>query len=254
VWKVNDTTKSPPLQLHSKSFYNDPVGCFKTISDLQPYEKDPHATEIFDPNGRRHMVNPPPNGKITLVCCETTKGPLSILVHDKWAPLGAERFLTMVNDQYFSSRVAMMRCLKNFICQFGIAGKPELNKKYPSFQDDPNWLPEGPAHMENEFGTKRFAKGYLAYAGGGKNSRSNQLIVALDDNKRLGGGSPWEVPFGEIVGEESFKTLSTISTVYGEKGPNQGLLKKEGSSENIAKQFPKLDYMVACTIMDEEQQ
>jgi len=97
---------------------------------------------------------------------------------------------------------------------------------------------------------KRFNRGFLAYAGGGKNSRTNQLILALGDNERLGGGSPWEVPWGEIIGEESFQTLSKIHTGYGEKGPSQGRLRKEGSSKEIERDFPKLDYILDCNIID----
>lgn len=143
-----------------------------------------------------------------------------------------------------------MRCIKNFICQFGIAGVPSYNKPYKQMQDDPNWLPEGPKHRKNELGVRRFGKGYLAYAGSGKNSRSNQLIVALADNGGLGGGSPWEVPWGEVVGEESFRTLDNIYTGYGEKGPSQGRLHKEGSSEGVQKDFPNLDYLLSCDVID----
>ena len=127
---------------------------------------------------------------------------LQILVHPSWAPLGAERFLQMVNSNYFSSKVvsravslwcnfteatlisfqlalstpkALMRCVKNFLCQFGIAGIPSYNQPYNGrghlLMDDKNWLPEGPTHRINELGVKRFGKGYLAYAGAGKESR-----------------------------------------------------------------------------------
>ena len=146
-----------------------------------------------------------------------------------------------------------MRCVKNFICQFGIAGDPSYNKPYTGknhLEDDPNWLPEGPSFRTNELGVKRFAKGYLAYAGGGKNSRSNQLIVALGNNERLGGGSPWEVPWGEVVGIESFVTLDKIYTGYGEKGPSQPRLSNEGSSEGVRKEFPNLDYILGCEVVD----
>ncbi len=64
---------------------------------------------------------------------------------------------------------------------------PNLNQKYQSFRDDKQWLKEGPSHRTNKYGAFRFARGYFAYAGSGKNSRGNQLIVALGDNQRLGG-------------------------------------------------------------------
>jgi len=89
------------------------------------------------------------------------------------------------------------------------------------------------------------------YAGAGKNSRTNQFIVALNNNGPLGGGSPWEVPWGELVGKQSFDTLDQIYTGYGEKGPSQSLLNGEGFSQNVKDQFPKLDYIQSCHIVDE---
>jgi len=69
-----------------------------------------------------------------------------------------------------------MRCVKNFLCQFGIAGKPQLNKFKP-LEDDPNWLPEGPTHRKNDKGVKRFNRGFLAYAG--NESSLNIMILYL---------------------------------------------------------------------------
>jgi hypothetical protein len=60
-----------------------------------------------------------------------------------------------------------------------------------------------------QLGTARFQKGYLAYAGAGKNSRGTQLIMSFQDNLFLGGGSPWEVPFAQVFGASSFETLGT---------------------------------------------
>ena len=60
-------------------------------------------------------------GPIVLVCCATTKGPLSIAVHSSWAPRGAARFVAMVKSGYFSSRVPLFRCVKNFICQVSVS-------------------------------------------------------------------------------------------------------------------------------------
>jgi len=221
----------------------------RSFQDLSPSELHPKA------GPHRHIISPPPDEiPVTLVTCITTAGYLHVLVHPSWAPLGAQRFLQMVNSKYFSTKVALMRCIKNFLCQFGIAGDPSSNTPYVGkkniLMDDTNWLPEGPTHRKNELGVKRFGKGYMAYAGGGKNSRSNQLIVALNDNERLGGGSPWEVPFGELVGEESFQTLNKIYTGYGENGPSQGRLRKEGSSEGVKKDFPNLDYILGCDVND----
>lgn len=94
----------------------------------------------------------------------------------------------------------------------------------------------------------------LAYAGAGPKTRSKQLIVALKDNGPLAGGSSWEVPWGELVGEESFKTLEKINTEYGENGPPQGRLGKEGVTEEIREQWPNLDYITSCQLVDEREQ
>lgn len=215
------------------------------IFDLTEEELHPVA-------GERHMITPPQGGKLSLVCCETTKGNLAMVVHHKWAPIGAAHFMDMIRDNYFDSTVPFMRCLKNFLCQFGLNTDPARSKKFDkSIPDDPNWLPEGPTHRENEKGVKRFAQGYLAYAGAGKNSRGNQLIVSLEPDGPLAGGSPWEVPWGELVGEQSFETLKKIYTGYGEKGPPQGKLMNRGMDEEMKKEFPDIDYVNKCVLVHE---
>jgi len=198
------------------------------------------------------MVTPPAAGKLSLVCCETTKGNLAINVHHKWAPIGAAHFVSMVKDGYFDSTVPFMRCIKDFLCQFGINSDPTKNAKFNrNLKDDPNWLPEGPDFRKNDRGVKRFAKGYLAYAGGGPNTRGNQLIVSLKADGPLAGGSPWEVPWGELVGKDSFETLSKIYTGYDENGPPQGKLSNRGMDEEFKKEFPEIDYINNCMVVAE---
>jgi cyclophilin family peptidyl-prolyl cis-trans isomerase len=128
-----------------------------------------------------HIV-PPPEGHVTLVCCQTTKGVLNIAVHPTWAPIGAANFLNMVRTKFFSSEVGLFRAIENFLIQFGLAGDPEVQRKYErdasggdpylNLQDDPQWLPRGPPGRNIE-GVPRFQKGYLSYAGGGPNTRGS---------------------------------------------------------------------------------
>lgn len=215
---------------------------YKRWEDLTHAEKNPQM-------GSRHMISPPPDKEVSLVCCQTTAGPWNIAVHHAWAPHGAGRFIEMVQAQYFTlNKVPLMRCVHNFLCQFGLAG-PASKAYAPTLPDDPNWLPEGPDHRQHG-NVKRFARGYLAYAGSGPHSRNNQFIVALQPNGRLAGGSPWEVPWGETVGEHSFETLSKIYTGYGEKGPKQGALWKEGYLDYVKNDFPQLDLIQSCQVVD----
>jgi len=218
---------------------------YKSLHDLAPDERYPKASQY------RHIVDPPIDTKFSLVCCETTAGSMSIAVHHSWAPLGAQRFIDMVTSQYFSNRVPLMRCVKDFLCQFGLAGSvsKQFNEEIP---DDPQWLPPGPKNRKNELDAKRFQKGYFSYAGGGPNSRSQQLFVALADSGWLGGGSPWEVPWGELVGKQSYDTLEKIYTGYGEDGPKQEMLQKEDALAITAEEFPLIDYVLSCVVVDED--
>jgi len=177
-----------------------------------------------------------------------------MVAHHKWAPIGAAHFIEMVKAKYFDTTVPLMRCRKGFVCQFGINSDPTVTQKFrSSLNDDPNWLPEGKEFRENDRGVLRFAKGYLAYAGGGTNTRGHQFIVSLGANGPLAGGSPWEVPWGEIVGAESFETLSKIYTGYGEDGPGQGTLGERGMDEALRKEFPLIDYINTCVVIDEQE-
>jgi peptidyl-prolyl cis-trans isomerase A (cyclophilin A) len=207
-------------------------------------------TELPNPDYRPHIVKPP-EGDIAIVCCNTTKGPITFDIHPSWAPQGAKRFLDMVKDDFFATEVPLFRALKGFLIQFGLAGDPAVHKRYQklgNLPDDPPWLPLGPPGREINNIT-RYQKGYLSYAGAGKNSRGTQLILALENNKYLGGGSPWEVPIGQAFGSESFITLSKIYTKYGEN-PSQGKIMNRGKAY-IYEEFPLLDFMTKCVIIKE---
>jgi len=218
---------------------------YKSFADLSEQERMPSVLD------GRHMVIPPQGGKVSLVCCETTTGPLSIVAHEKWAPLGTERFLDMVKSGFFDSGVPFMRCIKGWICQFGLNADKDKNDAYDTIRDDPPWLPQGDKFRQNEEGVKRFAQGYLAYAGAGKDSRDIQLIMALKADGPLAGEEPWEVPWGELVGEESYETLGKINTEYGEDGPPQGRFYEEGMSKEMRAEWPNLDYINSCRLLDE---
>jgi cyclophilin family peptidyl-prolyl cis-trans isomerase len=229
------------IDASSKSF----VCPYKKLSDLSESERYPKASAT------RHVIDPPNDTKIDLVCCETTQGPWNIAVHHSWAPIGAAQFMDMVRANHFSSpKVPLMRCISNFLCQFGLNGAS--GKKFGKLlTDDPQWLPAGPDHRINELNVKRFQRGYFSYAGGGENSRSNQIFVALADSGMLGGGSPWEVPWGELVGTHSYETLDKIYTGYGEKGPGQGMLHHDNAIETTEREFPLISWVLGCQIVDE---
>merc|ERR1712107_612370 len=69
------------------------------------------------------------------------------------------------------------------------------------------------------------------------------------------GDSPWEVPFGTLVGDESFQTMDHWYTGYGDlqvfggKAPDQGKMYSSGLSY-LQRDFPEMDYITSFTASD----
>ncbi len=107
------------------------------------------------------------------VRCGTTKGSIVIKVYPDWAPIGAERFLALVKDGFYTD-IAMYRCVNNFLTQFGISDNIALKHWHnENIKDD----------VDKKLGIK---KNYVSFAGGGKNSRSTQIFIAFEDLQWLG--------------------------------------------------------------------
>jgi cyclophilin family peptidyl-prolyl cis-trans isomerase len=207
------------------------------------------SDDILHPTvGSRWVVTPPNGGDLHLMCCHTTKGSLSILLHSRWAPLGVEHLLEMLSAGYFHSEIPLFRCTD--ACQFGLSSNTTWTKRFDKhIPDDPLWLPTGPEHRVVE-GVTRYPKGVMTHAGGGPHTRSNQFVLTLKPNPFMGGGSPWEVPLGEVVGDQSFRVLEQFYNGYGEKGPSQALLRKGGVTELVKEQWPLMDYIQHCDVVD----
>ena len=57
------------------------------------------------------------NDEITnKVHCTTTKGELTIEIYRDWSPLGADRFIELVEDGFFNE-IAFFRCVGGFLTQ-----------------------------------------------------------------------------------------------------------------------------------------
>src|SRR5437879_774741 len=69
---------------------------------------------------------------------DTTKGPFVVTVTRAWAPLGADRFYTLVKSGFYDG-ARFFRVLPKFVVQFGIAGDPAVNTKWhnANLADDP---------------------------------------------------------------------------------------------------------------------
>ncbi|CAM9268138.1 unnamed protein product [Chrysoparadoxa australica] len=136
--------------------------------------------------------------------------------------------------------MGLFRAVRNFLVQFGISNYPEKNEQWRAF----GAIPDDPS-----FGM-RFRKGFMSFAGGGVNSRTTQVFIALADSGHLGRAA-WETPFGEVLPPHD--VLDSISTVHGDQKPfnpngvDQGRLRREGNSY-LASDFPDLTYLERCWV------
>ncbi len=128
------------------------------------------------------------------VSCQTTKGQIQLDIYRQWAPIGADHFIRLVKAGFYTD-IALFRCVKGFLTQFGISDKPEMKHWHnKEIKDDVN------RH-------RPIKRGFLSFAGGGANTRSTQMFIAFEDLDFLG-KEPWEVPFGEIsIGHDALENL-----------------------------------------------
>lgn len=70
--------------------------------------------------------------------CDTTKGQLDIKITPRKAPLGADRFLELVQDGFYNG-TPLYRVVPGFVVQFGLY--PGFPNPFPAIDDDaPNGL------------------------------------------------------------------------------------------------------------------
>lgn len=181
---------------------------------------------------------------ISTVRCDTTKGPITIEIYNDWAPNGAERFLNLVRDGFYTD-IAMFRTVDKFLSQFGISSNPNFKWNNPKFKhheeikDDPNL----------GLGIK---KHYICFAGSGADTRGTQAFIAFEDLNWLGPRTnedgeldgTWETPIGKVV--KGFDTLSKLYRGYGEK-PDQNMIHEEGN-DYVRQNFPLMDFINTCKI------
>ena len=171
----------------------------------------------------------------------TTKGTIIVRVDRAWSPHGADRFYTLVRQQYFDS-VAFHRTINRFVAQFGIHGDTAVARAWQR-----RTIPDDTLRAKNERGT-------LSYARGGPATRSTQLFFNLVDNTpRLdtlnGFGFP---PIGRIV--QGLDVLDSLNWEYSGTrgvqmfpGPSQDSLRRQGNAY-LARGFPRIDYIIRARV------
>lgn len=164
-------------------------------------------------------------------------------VRPEWAPLGAQRFLELVESKFFDGS-RFFRAIKGFMGQFGIAADPKVSSYWRKKS-----IPDDPVVASN-------ARGHLSFAMAGPNTRTSQIFVNFKSNAFL--DKQKFAPFGRVVeGLES--AVDSIYTGYGEggngkgtdgKGPNQNMINNRGEAY-LTELFSDLTIIRSVTILQD---
>uniref|UniRef100_A0A7S4V502 PPIase cyclophilin-type domain-containing protein n=1 Tax=Alexandrium monilatum TaxID=311494 RepID=A0A7S4V502_9DINO len=170
-----------------------------------------------------------------LVQLETTQGPLRLKLVPEWAPLGVERFLRLV-DENFYREVPIYRGIPNFLLQFGVVKDPIRMNRYDKIPDDPL---RGVPYLD----------GMVGFAAAGSNTRTCTVCLFLGDVPGLGQNSV-ETPIGRIC-PESMERLHSLHLPgdipqCGGTGPDPQKLAEEGN-DYIATYFLDCDFIVGAS-------
>ena len=163
---------------------------------------------------------------------ETSQGPFVIEVHREWAPLGADRFYTLVKGGFYDG-VRFFRVLSGFMAQFGLSGDPKVQAAWASAN-----LMDEPAKQSNLRGFVTFAKE------SSPNTRYTMVFINYKDNSYL--DADGFAPFGQVV-----VGMDVVDKLYGGYGrtnvPDQRRIKSEGNGY-LTSEYPKLDFIKTATI------
>lgn len=167
----------------------------------------------------------------------TNKGDFVIQVDRSWAPIGADRFYTLVKKGYFDGN-RFFRVLTGFIVQWGIHGSPVIDEVWSGAP-----IADDPVKQSNARGTITYAKPNVP------NRRTTQVFINLADNSRL--DSTGFAPFGKVI--EGIEVVEQLYAGYGEgppngNGPYQQRVQEEGNAY-LLEFFPKLDYIETATVL-----
>lgn len=170
---------------------------------------------------------------------------LDFVVKPYWAPRGASRFLELVRHNYFDG-VVLNRVVGNFLTQFGIARDQETKEMWDSMT-----IPDDQPFMD-------FEPGYVSFAGSGPDSRTTEIFMVMpgasDHQLAYFGENSWETPFAHL---QDLSVLTKIYSGYGDmppygEGPDSSRIYEADGYDYLAKNFPNLDYVDRCYIVDEE--
>lgn len=178
---------------------------------------------------------------------ETSKGAFDVMARKSWAPIGVDRFYTLVGNRYYDEN-RFFRVVKDFVAQWGLSGDPKMTEAWRL-----RCIADEPVKHSNVRGT-------IAYARGGPGTRSVQLYVNLRDNPKLDTLNTFGFPpIAEVV--SGMSAVDSLYNGYGEaaprsgpqfgrEGPSQDSISRQGN-EYLKRGWPKLDYIKTARVIRE---
>ena len=163
---------------------------------------------------------------------ETSQGPFVIEVHREWAPIGADRFYTLVKRGFYDD-ARFFRVLSGFMAQFGLNGDPKVQGEYALAN-----LMDEPPKQSNLRGFVSFAKE------SSPNTRDTMVFINYKDNAYL--DADGFAPFGQVV--SGMEVVEKLYSGYGRQNvPDQRRIKSEGNAYLTA-EYPQLDFIKTARI------
>ena len=192
----------------------------KTIQKTTSTQKDLKAPESFQ----------------TLF--KTNKGNFIIQSYRSWAPLATDRFYTLVKKGFYTN-IYIFRVEKDYVVQFGISDNP----KESSYWDK--------ARLKDEPVKQKHTKGMVAFARSGKNSRTTQIFVDMQNNAKLDTtireGVHGYPPFGKVI--SGMNVFFQLNDQYAKRIlPLQDSIYLYGN-RYLNQHFPGLDKIISATII-----
>ncbi|HEX6814157.1 MAG TPA: peptidylprolyl isomerase [Gemmatimonadaceae bacterium] len=209
------------------------IGCHGSAS-VPRSEPAPVRAALADPSSAFWTTRAPNR---FFVRVETTKGDFVIEAHRDWSPRGVDRLYQLVRAGYYDdSRFSRVRA--GYIAQWGIAGDPALAQRWRN------------QRIRDDIVRHTNARGTIAYAMTGPETRTTQLYINLRDNPQL--DAQGFSPLGAVV--RGMDVVDRLNAEYGEsagggmRAGHQGPV-FDGGNAYLDRNYPRLDHLVRAEIV-----
>ena len=166
---------------------------------------------------------------------ECSNGDFIVECHKNWAPNGFDRLMQLVKEDFFKD-VHFFRVVTKpnpFVVQFGISGDPKVAEKWVDAR-----IKDDPVAQSNKPGT-------LTFATSGADSRTTQLFINLEDNRRL--DTMGFAPIGKVV--KGMDVVKSFNDKYQDiPTRTQPQIQSKGNAF-LDERFPGLDYIKSAQIV-----